>query len=210
MTRILIADDHDVVRRGLRSLLDAQPGWSVCAEAANGREAVEKTARTNPDIAVLDISMPELNGLEAARQIAKTVPRTQVLILTMHESEEVVQQVIATGARGYVFKSDAAPTLVAAISAVLAKGTFFFSPKLPQPDTSPAKDGAAGLDRLTMREREVLQLLAEGRSNKEVAARLGISPRTAETHRTNIMHKLKLHSIGELVRFAIRNRVITS
>jgi DNA-binding NarL/FixJ family response regulator len=209
--RILVADDHDIVRRGLRAVLEAEEGWTVCYEATNGREAVERTQELTPDVAVLDVSMPELNGLEACRQIVKTVPGTEVLVLTMHESEEVVREVLSAGASGYVLKSDAGHHLVAAVAALL-RGEPFFSSRVAAlvvqgygGRTSPGED----LRRpLTARERQIVQLLAEGRSNKEVAAALGISIKTAEAHRANIMRKLGAHSIGEVVRYAIRNRMV--
>lgn len=211
--RILVADDHEVVRRGVRALLEGEPGWEVCDEAVTGREVVEKAKRLTPDIVILDIGMPELNGLDAARQIRKLVPSSEVLILTMHESEQTVREVLAAGARGYVLKSDAGRDLVAAVNALRRHKPFFASSVagvvldgyLKNADgTAAAK--AAGL--LTAREREIVQLLAEGKSNKEVAVTLGISVKTAETHRTNIMRKLDLHSLSELVRYAIRNRII--
>ncbi len=211
--RILVADDHEVVRRGVRALLEGEPGWEVCDEAITGREAVEKAKRLTPDIVILDIGMPELNGLDAARQIRKLVPSSEVLILTMHESEQTVREVLAAGARGYVLKSDAGRDLIAAVNALRQHKPFFASSVtgvvldgyLKNADGAAAAQ-AAGL--LTAREREIVQLLAEGRSNKEVAVTLGISVKTAETHRTNIMRKLDMHSVGELVRYAVRNRII--
>ncbi len=213
--RILIADDHEVVREGLRALMQNHKGWEVCAEAATGREAVEKATEAKPDVVVLDIAMPQLNGLEAARQILKTRPETQVLILTMHESEELVREVLDAGARGYVLKSDAARSLVAALEA-LGQHTPFFTSKVAQivlqgflegkPASAEVPRSTRG--RLSAREREIIQLLAEGKGNKEVAASLNISVKTVETHRSNIMRKLNLHSIGDLTRYAIRNRII--
>jgi DNA-binding NarL/FixJ family response regulator len=212
VTRILVADDHEVVREGVRALLSAQPGWQICGEAVDGREAVEKAAALRPDVVVLDIGMPELNGLDAARQILQADPSVEVLILTMHDSEQTVREVVSTGARGYVLKSDAGRSLVAAVESLLQHKPFltqraseivldgFRRGLAPQPATE------AG--RLTPREREVLQLLAEGCSNKEVASRLGISGKTAEAHRANIMRKLGAHSVGELVRYAIRNNIV--
>ena len=208
--RILVADDHEVVRRGVRSLLEAHPGWQICDEAVEGREAVEKATRLWPDVAILDIGMPLLNGLEAARQIRKAAPQVEVLILTMHESEQVIREVLAAGARGYVLKSDAGRNLVSAVEALSRHKPFFTSSvaefvlkgfldgRGEQPDSSP----------LTLREREIIQLLAEGKSNKEVAGTLGISTRTAETHRTNIMRKLGCQSFSDLVRYAVRNSII--
>jgi len=207
--RILLADDHELVRQGLRTLIEHQSGWQVCGEATTGREAVTKAGELKPDIVVMDFTMPELNGMEATRQIRAALPRTQVLLLTMHESEELVRDVLAAGARGYVLKSDAGRALVDALTA-LAEQKPYFTSKIsalvlegylnPITRENPA---------LTPREREIVQLVAEGRSTKELADRLGISPKTAETHRTNIMRKLNLHSVSEVVRYAIRNQIST-
>jgi len=212
--RIVIADDHEIVRRGLRSLLEAVPGWEVVAEASSGREALEKVQELRPGVAVLDIGMPVMNGLEATRNIVKASPQTQVLILTMHETEQMVRDVLDAGARGYVLKSDAGRDLIAAVEALLQHRTFF-SPRVSDMLLSAYLEGvdrpsssAATRNRLTAREREIVQLLAEGKSNKEVAATLNISVKTAETHRTNIMNKLDLHSISELVRYAVRNNIV--
>ena len=213
--RIVVADDHEIVRRGLKSLLEAQPGWVVVAEASSGREACERVRELQPNVAVLDVGMPEMNGLEATRNISRSSPQTQVLILTMHESEQMVRDVLDAGARGYVLKSDAGRDLVTAVEALLQHRTFF-SPKISdmllaaylQGPERPASTAAIQRGRLTAREREIVQLLAEGKSNKEVAAALNISVKTAETHRTNIMNKLDLHSIGELVRYAVRNNIV--
>lgn len=211
--RILIADDHAIVRRGLRALVESQPGWEVCAEAANGRQAVESVERLKPDLAIVDIGMPELNGLEATRQILKMSPRTEVLVLTMHQSEEVVAEVLKAGARGYVLKSDADQNLIAAAEALLQHKVFltsgvtdvvlsgFLSGSTSSPDAAPVRN-------VTPREREIIQLLAEGKSNKEVAAVLNVSTRTIETHRANIMHKLDIDSLSGLVRYAIRNKIV--
>jgi len=209
---ILLADDHAIVRTGLRALIQSHPGWEVCAEVANGRDAVEKATQLKPDVAIVDIGMPELNGLEATRLIVKASPQTEVLILTMHQSEEVVREVLKAGARGYVLKSDADQNLIAAVEMLLQHKPFltpnvtdvvlskFLSVQKQIEDNLPS--------RVTAREREIIQLLAEGKSNKEVAAALNISTRTAETHRANIMHKLGLSSLGDLVRYAIRNRIV--
>ncbi len=212
--RILIADDHEVVRQGVRTILESQPGWSVVAESENGADAVEQAQQSNPDIALLDISMPLLNGLEATRQILKVNPEIQVLILTMHESHELVQDVLAAGARGYVLKTDAKRDLVNAVRS-LSEGRPFFTSKVAEMVLegyrhrgAPASADVAIGERLTARERQILQLLAEGKSSKEVAATLDISIKTAETHRANIMRKLDLHSLADLVRYAIRNRII--
>ena len=212
--QIMIADDHAIVRRGLRSLLETQPGWRVCAEASNGREAVEKAAQFKPDVAVIDIGMPQLNGLDATRQIVAVLPATEVLILTMHQSEEVAREILRAGARGYVLKSDADVHLIAAVDALLHHKPFltpsvtdvFFGDYMNSwISEDPQEDR-----RVTAREREIIQLLAEGKSNKEVAVALGISVRTAEAHRANINHKLGFTSLTDLVRYAIRNRITIS
>lgn len=207
--RILIADDHSVVRAGLRSLLESHPGWEVCAEAADGREAVDKAAKLKPHVAVLDIGMPLLNGVDATRRIRKSSPHTEVLILTMHESEDLVQQVSEAGARGYILKDDADRVLIAAVDAVRNHKPYFSTRVSPATgsDDSP-EPHKSSRSRLTPREREILQLLAEGKSNKEVASLLGISVNTAEAHRANIMIKLDFHSITELVVYAVRNKII--
>lgn len=209
--RILVADDHHVVRAGLRTLLETESGWEVCAEAANGREAVEKAKELTPDVAVLDIGMPLLNGVEATRQIRKLSPKTEVLILTMHDSESLIQEVLGVGARGYILKDDADRSLIAAVNALRQHKSYLssrVSDVVSKSVLSPGDDPASDRRRLTPREREILQLLAEGKSNKEIANFLGISVKTAETHRANIMLKLDFHSITELVRYAVRNKII--
>ena len=214
-TRILIADDHAIVRRGLRWLLEAQPGWEVCCEAATGREAVQQVKRFRPEVVVLDINMPELNGFEATRQILKEAPRAEVLVLTMDDSEEVARQVLRAGARGFVLKSDADSKLVEAVEA-LSEHKPYLTPAVAEFVLDTYVEGAQkhgngySDDRLTPREREVIQPLAEGKSNKEVAAALGIAVKTVEAHRANIMRKLNLHSLGELIRYAIRNKIVAA
>jgi DNA-binding NarL/FixJ family response regulator len=215
-TRVLIADDHEVVRKGLRSLLESEPGLEVVGEASNGREAVERAVAAKPDVVVLDIGMPELNGLEATRRIVKAAPRTEVLILTVYESEEVIREVLRAGARGYVLKSDAGRLLLTALEAVSAHKPFFTSrvselvlAGFLSGDVKPSDEAPPGTP-LTPREREVLQLLAEGKTNKEVAAALGIGLKTVETHRMNLMAKLGLHSVVDLVRYAIRNGIVAA
>jgi DNA-binding NarL/FixJ family response regulator len=209
--RILIADDHSVVRAGLRTLLESREEWQVCAEASDGRDAVEKATNLKPDVAVIDIGMPLLNGVEATLRIRAASPTTEVLILTMHESDDLVQQVIQAGARGYILKDDADRVLIAAVEAA-SQHKPYFSTRLATP--VPPDSGASPSDipkltrRLTPREREILQLLAEGKSNKEVAGLLGISVNTAEAHRANIMLKLGVHSFAELVHYAVRNQII--
>jgi DNA-binding NarL/FixJ family response regulator len=212
--RILIADDHEIVRRGLRSMLETQPNWSVVGEAVSGRDAVEQAKQLAPEVAIVDIGMPELNGLEATRQILKLLPQTEILILTMHESEQIVREVLAAGARGYVLKSDAGKDLITAVDALCNHRTFFSS-KVSEMllhsylrNSDRAETAEPARSRLTAREREIVQLLAEGKSNKEVAQALNISIKTAETHRTNIMNKLDLRSITELVRYAVRNNIV--
>ena len=207
--RILIADDHSVVRAGLRSLLESHPGWEVCAEAGDGREAVEKSAKLKPHVAVLDIGMPLLNGVEATRRIRKSSPETEILILTMHESEDLVQQVIEAGARGYILKDDADRILIAAVDAVRNHKPYFSTRVSSAADSNDSSEPPkSSRSRLTPREREILQLLAEGKSNKEIGILLGISVNTAEAHRANIMLKLGFHSITELVVYAVRNKII--
>jgi DNA-binding NarL/FixJ family response regulator len=209
--RILIADDHEIVRHGIRALLDNHAGWEVCGEATDGRQAVEKAIELRPDVVLLDVGMPNLNGLDAARQILIACPRSRILILTMHESEQLVREVLEVGARGFLLKSDAARDLVAAVEALQRRTTFFTSSVAEivlngylnrRSDEKPIKD------RLTAREREVVQLLAEGKTSKEVAVALNLSVKTAETHRTNVMRKLDLHSVADLVRYAVRNNIV--
>ena len=212
--RILIADDHDIIRRGLRQLLTSRPDWEICAEAKTGREAVSLAEQFKPEIVVMDISMPDLNGLEAARRIHKLFPKTGILILTLHFSDQLVRDIVEAGARAYIMKSDADRDLVSAVEALANHRTFFtaraadmllngFSRQTPGSEPQ-----AISRDRLTPREREITQLLAEGKSSKVVAAGLGISVKTAETHRANIMRKLELHSVSELVRYAVKNKII--
>jgi DNA-binding NarL/FixJ family response regulator len=206
--RILLADDHEMVRKGLRATIEGHPSWEVCGEARDGREAVAKTCELRPHIVVMDFAMPDLNGMEATRQILAAVPSTEVLILSMHDSEKLVHELLAVGARGYLLKTDAGEFLIAAIEA-LALHKPYFTPKVSavvlqgylNPEVQESFD-------LTPREREIIQLIAEGKATKEVADVLGISFKTAETHRTNLMRKLNLHSTADLVRYAIRNQII--
>lgn len=212
--RIFIADDHEVVRKGLISLLEAQPGWEVCGEAGDGREAVEKAQELKPDITILDIGMPSLNGLEATRQILKVNPDAKILVLTLHDSDSVVREVLNAGARGFLLKSDAARDLVAAAEALRRDKTYFTSKVAAMVLEGYLKGGVAPSptqvtrNRLTPREREIVQLLAEGKSTKEVAVALGLSVKTAETHRSNIMRKLQIHSVSDLVLYAVRNNIV--
>ncbi|HUN63757.1 MAG TPA: response regulator transcription factor [Candidatus Sulfotelmatobacter sp.] len=214
--RILVADDHDILRRGLKQLLTSHAGWQVCAEARTGREAVSLAEEYKPDIVVIDIGMPDLNGLEAARRIRKALPKIGIIILTLHFSDQLVKDIVEAGARAYVMKADADRDLVNAVEALANHRTFFtaraaemllndFSDRV---SATIAPAPANPRSRLTSREREIVQLLAEGKSSKEVAAVLGISVKTAETHRANIMRKLQVHSVSELVRYAIKNGII--
>jgi DNA-binding NarL/FixJ family response regulator len=212
--RILVVDDHEVVRRGVRALLEEQNGWKVVGESRDGREALTKAKELRPDVIVMDISIPLLNGLETTRQLVKQDSRVKVLILTMHESDPIIQSALNAGARGYLLKSDAGKDLVAAVEAVWRNRTFYTSKVgqvfrdryLGKKQRAFASDSSQG--RLTPRQREIVQLLAEGNSSKEVAVTLGVSVKTAETHRANIMERLETHSVTELVRYAIRNDII--
>lgn len=214
--RILVADDHDLMRRGLRSLLESRPGWEVCAEANTGRDAVAKAAQLKPDVVVLDVCMPELNGVEATRQIRKTSPRSEVLVLSVHHSDQLIRDVLEAGARGFLVKADSDADLVTAVESLSNRKPYFTSYATEmllngyskEPSPSGGKPVLIAGERLTSREREVVQLLAEGKSSKEVASALNISAKTAETHRANIMRKLDFHSVGEIVRYAVRNQMI--
>jgi DNA-binding NarL/FixJ family response regulator len=212
--RIVIADDHDLMRRGLKSLLESHPGWSVCAEAQTGREAVAKAEELKPDIVILDITMPELNGVEAARRILKVSPNIGILVLSVHYSDELIREIVDAGVSGYVSKSDAEGNLVTAVEA-LANHKPFFTPHVRELIFNDFKSNRASSEvpepiggHLTSREREIVQLLSEGKNSTEVATSLGISLKTAETHRANIMRKLDIHSVSELVRYALRNQII--
>ena len=212
--RILLADDHTVVRQGLRRVLEEQPDWHVVAEADNGREAVRQAEQHKPDVAILDVAMPLLNGIEATRQIIKRVPGVRVLVLSMHSDEAYVTQILHAGASGYLLKDSADVDLLQAVSAV-ALGKSFFSPaiaRLMLDDYVKERSGEPGvIDRyesLSDREREVFQLIAEGKANKEIAALLFISSSTVETHRARIMEKLDVHSAAEIVLYAVRRGVI--
>jgi len=211
--RIVIADDHEIVRQGVKNLVANEADMEICGEATIGRDAVSLVEKLKPDVAILDISMPGLNGIDAARQILKAQPKTKVLMFTMHEAEQLVHEVFNAGAHGYLLKSDAGRHLIAAIRTV-ASGSHYFSSKLSEVifESFLKKDvphlPADSQQKPSGREREIIQLLAEGKSNKEVATTLGISVKTAETHRAAVMRKLGLHSISELVRYAIRNHMI--
>ena len=211
--RILIADDHEIVRQGLKAVLSSRRGWVVCAEATTGREAVTLATQHRPDIVIMDISMPELNGLEATRQIHRMLPRTRILVLSLHYSDQLVREIVEAGAGAYVLKSDTGAELLIAIEALASDRSFFTSGiarTLIDGICSPASAPQPLLmhKSLTARQREVVQLLAEGKTSKEAAITLGITVKTAETHRANIMRKLEMHSVSELVRYAVRNSMI--
>jgi DNA-binding NarL/FixJ family response regulator len=212
--RILIADDHDVVRKGLRTVLASHAGWEICAEAANGRDAVTAALTQKPEIVVMDINMPGMSGLEATREIINALPLTQILILSAFESENLIRQMLTSGARGYVLKSDVSDDLLRAVEA-LCQGHLYFTSSVSGYVMNESRKGAAlsepgTLERpiLTTRERQVLQLLAEGKGNKEIATSLDISVRTVETHRGNLMAKLNAHSLSDLVRYAVQNEIV--
>jgi DNA-binding NarL/FixJ family response regulator len=211
--RILIADDHDLLRRGVKTLLQSHAGWEICGEAHTGREAVTKADELRPDIVILDISMPDLNGIDAAKRIRRVLPETEILMLSVHYSDQLIRDILKVGVRGYIVKSDSDRDLVVAVE-TLANHKPFFTPRATelilrnynQGDTVDVSEPIP--KNLTTREREIVQLIAEGKSCKEVASSLFISVKTAETHRGNIMRKLQLHTKTELVRYAMRNRII--
>jgi DNA-binding NarL/FixJ family response regulator len=208
--RILIADDHALVRRGLRSVLEAQTGWTVCGEAKDGREAVKLALKLRPDIVLLDVTMPDLNGLDATRQICRQLPGTPILILTMHESDELCGEAMLAGAQGCVLKSDSPRQLLAAVETVAGGGKHFMRPVGTAPKSGAPRpgDGGPAAPRLSAREREIVQLLAEGHTSKEIASRLGIAFKTVDAHRTNIMRRLNIHAVADLVRYAVREHII--
>jgi len=217
--RVLVVDDHAVVRRGLRALLESQPGIEVCSEASTGTEAMQQVKASKPDLVLLDLTIPEMNGLQVAREVRQESPTTDVLVLTMHFSEELAREVLRSGALGYVLKSDADTELLAAVDHVRQHQPFFTS-KLAATMAQNFVHGEAGADTvpggqtvrsgspLTPRQMEVIRLLAEGKSNKEVAATLKVSTRTVESHRNHIMHKMDFASFSDLVRFAVRNSLV--
>ncbi len=208
--RIVLADDHEAIRLGVRSVLSTHPDWRVVGEASNGRDALELIRDVRPDIAILDYSLPMMNGLELTRAIKKELPRTEILIFTMHDREDVLAELLKAGVRGYLLKSDASKHLVAAVEALSIRRPYFSGnvsqTLLDRFIEMAARDAAATA--LTPREREIVQLIAEGRLNKEIAAILGLSIKTVETHRAAAMHKLDLNSTADLVRYAVRNNII--
>jgi two-component system response regulator NreC len=212
--RILIADDHDVMRQGTRIVIEREPGWEVCGTASTGREAVSKATELEPDIVIMDMTMPELNGLDAARQIKRRLPHTEILMFTAHETDDLIRDAFEAGVKSFIFKTEAHTFLVEAIES-LSRHKPFFTTKVSEilfsnilNRSEGTRDTADPGQRLSPREREIVQLLAEGKSNKEVADALGISVRTAETHRASILRKLNLDSVAALVRYAIRNKII--
>jgi DNA-binding NarL/FixJ family response regulator len=213
LLRILIADDHPLIRDGVRALLQPHAGWEICGEAGTGREAIAKTIELKPDVIILDISMPDVNGMEAARTIRTASKKTQVLILSMHYSDQLIREIIDTGARGYVLKSDSERDLVLAVEALARHQPYFTSQAWEMMQADSNADGTdtkvpPWADRVTSREREIIQLLAEGNRGKEIASSLGISAKTVEAHRSNLMRKLEMHNLSQLVRYAMRNQII--
>src|SRR5256885_10363697 len=213
--RILLADDHEIVRRGLRALLEKHEGWEVCGEASDGREAIDKALQLNPDVIIVDVGMPNLNGLDTTRQLMQYDPNFKVIVLTITDSDQVIREALDAGARGFVLKSDAARDLVSAVEALQSK-RMFFTPRVNDLVLAGFLDKGHAISRneppnlptLTVREREVTQLLAEGKSPKEVASLLNLSTKTVGTHRSNLMRKLSLHSIPDLGGYAIKNNII--
>lgn len=203
MLRILIADDHEIVRRGIRDLIEGQPGWDVCAEVGVGSDVLAQTLEHRPDVVVLDVSLPGLNGIAVTRQVRQALPATEVLLFTLHDDDETIADGLAAGARGYLLKSDGEAHLVAAISALGAHRTYFSNAIAETRET-----GTARLQSFTVRELEVAQLIAEGGSNKRIAGQLGISAKTVECHRAAAMRKAGVHTATELVRFAIKQNLI--
>jgi DNA-binding NarL/FixJ family response regulator len=213
--RILLADDHEIVRRGLCALLQKHEGWEICGEAIDGREAVDKAKLLKPDVIIVDIGMPNLNGLDATRRLLQHDPNFKIIVLTVTDADQVIREALDAGARGFILKSDAARDLVSAVEALQSK-KLFFTPRVNdlllagflEKGHSISRTEAPHIPTLTAREREITQLLAEGRSSKEAASLLNLSTKTVETHRSNIMRKLGLHSIRDLVVYAIKNKII--
>jgi DNA-binding NarL/FixJ family response regulator len=210
--RIFVADDHEVVRRGLRETLESLPGWQVVGEAATGREASERIRQLKPDVVILDWTLPELNGPEVCRRILRSLPKTEILILTPHQTTESIRAAIGAGARSCLFKTDTARDLTEAVAS-LAQHRSFFTPKATDMMLHEALEGDGereerALRRLTARERQVIGLLAEGKINKDIASILGITPKTAMAHRARIMQKLGLDTLSDLARFALRHKII--
>jgi DNA-binding NarL/FixJ family response regulator len=213
--RLVVADDHPLMRRGICDLLEAEPGWEVVAKASNGREAIDAVSRSKPDVLVIDLAMPELNGLTATREILRLFPKLGVVLLTMHNTDQSVREVLESGARGYVLKSDAEQDLVAAVKAVAA-GKPFFTANITEIvlkgylNRTATSEPAKALSGLTTRERQVVQLLVEGKGNKDVALAMRLSVKTVEAHRSNINRKLAIRSTSDLVRYAVRNGIVSA
>ncbi len=206
--RVLLADDHALVRQGFRLILAAQPDIEIVGEAGDGRQTLELAQRLHPDVVVMDVAMPEMNGIEATRRLAAAAPRTRVLALSMYKDAVYVREILRAGARGYLLKDAIDRDLLAAVRAVAA-GEGYLSPAVSEAVLSDYRRHVSDpLDLLTSREREVLQMIAEGKTNKEIASRLNLSVYTVDAHRGRIMEKLNLHSVGELVRFAVRAGLI--
>lgn len=206
---VMIVDDHDAVRRGVRSVVETTPCYQIVGEASNGRQALELAREKQPDIAIIDYSLPELNGLDLAHGMRRVAPRTEILLFTMHDREELIMEVLRAGVRGFVLKSDAEKHLLAALDALSLRRPYFsgaVSETLLDRFLDNKPESCASS--LTHREREVVQLIAEGRINKEIAHRLDISVKTVETHRASAMHKLKLRTTADLVRYAVRNGIV--
>ncbi len=213
--KILVADDHDLVRRGVRALLEMHPGWQVCAEARNGHEAVLKCQESKPNIAILDFNMPELNGLEAAKRILKLLPQIETLILSVDHSNQLIRDLLNAGVRGYILKSDSDRDLVAAVEALESHRPFFaicateLMLNSKRGNVNSPAFSSPWQESLTSRELELLHLIAEGKNSREAASILGISAKTADTHRANLMRKLQIHSVTDLVRYALRNHIVS-
>jgi DNA-binding NarL/FixJ family response regulator len=213
--RLVVADDHPLMRRGICGLLEAEPGWEVVAKASNGREAIDAVSKSKPDVLVIDLAMPELNGLTATREILRLFPKLGVVLLTMHNTDQSVREVLESGARGYVLKSDAEQDLVAAVKAVAA-GKPFFTANITEIvlkgylNRTATSEPAKALSGLTTRERQVVQLLVEGKGNKDVALAMRLSVKTVEAHRSNINRKLAIRTTSDLVRYAVRNGIVSA
>lgn len=211
--RIVVADDHALIRRGICDLLSSEPGWEVVAQAANGREAVEAVGVFKPNVLVIDLAMPEVNGLTAAREVLRAYPKVEIVLLTMHNTDQTIREVLKCGARGYVLKSDAEQDLVSAVKAV-SQGKPFFTPSVADVvlkgylRQDHGHESAKRMPELTTREREVVQLVAEGKGNKDVASALHVSVKTVEAHRSNINRKLSIRNTSDLVRYAVRNSIV--
>ncbi len=212
MVRVLLADDHEAIRRGVRQIIEERPGWTVCGEAPDGRQVVEMAVELAPDVVVLDVGMPGLNGLETARRIRRLVPSAEILIFTVHDTDEHIRQAVEAGAKGFVLKSDSGAMVLAAIEALAAHKPFL----APAASETILRSYMEGRNRLgaqrsilSPREQEVIQLVAEGRTSKEIATLLALSVKTVEAHRSAVMRKLGARSVAELVRYAVRNRIVS-